>query len=459
MTVGTVKEVHPDTKDEIRLLQTISNSIGVTVENYQLLEDLKQKYAQIEEQAVTLRKQTREKDILLKVSQALSRNMNLDELSQVASRVVGTELGAERCGISLPTPDGSEIEIRGLFRPDTKDTRRLTGTRFSWQDFPDWSKIIKKGKPWVISKTSDLPTGSKTSRYFISQGIKSILGTGMFFGKKLVGILSITSVKEHRAFSQEEIKLIQTIGTQIAVAIENSRLFQMVKKHTQDLRDLSAQLMEVQENERKLIAEELHDMVGQMLQSMKMNLDRMRKNLGQRPQKLEGMMDWLLDTEKLLGQTIEDIRTLTFELRPSMLDDFGLIPTLRWYIENYSKRSNIKVTLKTRERGYRFAQEVEVAFYRIVQEALTNVAKHAQATEASVLVAEKDSTIILSVKDNGVGFDADKVLSTPRGEMGLFNIRERVNLLGGKFEIISRHRKGTTLNINIPSSEVKHEED
>jgi len=188
-----------------------------------------------------------------------------------------------------------------------------------------------------------------------------------------------------------------------------------------------------------------------MLQSMKMNLDRMKRNLSSRPQRLEGMDDWLLDTEELLGQTIEDIRTLTFELRPAMLDDFGLIPTLRWYIDNYARRSDIRVSLKTKDKDHRFPPEVEEALYRIIQEALTNVAKHAEATEASVSVSKKGSTAVLSVRDNGIGFDPQKALSVAKG-MGLASIKERVDMLGGGFEIISRPRKGTKLNIQIPFS-------
>jgi signal transduction histidine kinase len=366
-------------------------------------------------------------------------------------------MGVERCAVTLATEDGNQLEIKGLFSKKQADGHKLIGTKFLWGDIPAMTKAIKKGKPFVINDISDVPSKSKTREYFRKVGIKSVLGVGMFFGKKLVGILSITSIKEQKTFSQEETKLLQTMANQIAIAIENARLLEVIKKHTQDLRDLSAELMKVQENERKRIAQELHDEVGQMLQSMKMNLDRVKRNLSSKPQKLEGIDDWLLDTEKLLRQTIEDIRTLTFDLRPSMLDDFGLIPTLGWYIENYSRRSNIKVFLKAKDPKYRFPAEVEITLYRIIQEALTNVSKHAQATAASVLVSPRNGTVILSVRDNGAGFDTSKVLSAPRG-MGLLNIKERVNLLGGSFEINSRSRKGTRINITIPFSEVKHEE-
>jgi PAS domain S-box-containing protein len=451
LTAASMTEAHYYTKDEIRLLQTISNPIAVTIENYRLMEDLKQRLAQIRQQTRTLEKQTREQEILLKVSQALSRAMDLDEVSQVGSRVVGSALGAERCSVCLVREDGQHFEVRGVYSRQPAQGRMLTKMRFPWNDVPNVMRIVKKGKPFFIDSSSDLPSKSKTREHFRKTGIKTALGTGMFFGKKLVGLLSVTGVTEPRVFSQEETRLIQTMANQIAVAVENARLQQVVAKHAQDLKDLYSQLLKTTENERKRIAQELHDQVGQMLQSMKMNLDWIKRAFTSRPEKLEKMQDWLSDTEELLAQTIEDIRDLTFELRPSMLDDFGLIPALRSYVENYSTRSNIKVSLKIRDKEYLFPPEVVITLYRVVQEALTNVAKHANASLVSVSVSQRGSAAVLSVRDNGIGFDSDKWLSAPKG-MGLLNIKERVDMLGGSFEIISHPRKGTKLNIQIPFS-------
>ncbi len=447
--VGMTKKNRTFTEEETRLILTMANQLAIALQNCKLMEDLKKEHTLITEQAEMLKRQTLEKDILLKISRALSKTMDMDEVGKIASQVVGSALGVNRCVVTLATQDDNQLEIKGLYTKEQTDSGKLIGTKFSWDDIPAMSDMVKKGKFFAINDISDLPPRSKTKEYFLKAGINSVFGAGMFFGKKLIGILSISSSKAQEGLSQEEVKLIQTIANQIAVAIENARLLQVVKKHTGDLKELSSQLMKVQENERKRIAQELHDEVGQMLQSMKMNLDRIKRNLSSKPQKLEGIEDWLLDTEKLLGQTIDDIRTLTFELRPSMLDDFGLIPTLRWFIENYAKRSNIQISLKAKNQRYRFSPDIEVTLYRIIQEALTNVAKHAHATEVTVLVSKKDSSAILSVKDNGVGFDANRI-SLPWKGMGLLNIRERVNLLGGNFEIISRPMKGTRININIP---------
>ena len=451
ITAGTTEKLHNYTKEELRLLQTVSNPIAVSIENYLLLEDLKQ-------QAQTLKKQTHEKDILLNVIQALSQTMELDEVFKVSTQIVASALEVDRCAVFVPTPDGKHVEVKGIFSQEKREIQKVVGTKYPTGDDPRWRDLVAKRRHFFLDITLESLPSDELREHCLREGIKSVFITGMFFGKRFVGILAISCTKEHKTFSPDEIRLIQTIANQIAVALENARLMQVVKVHSQELKQLSSQLMKAHESERKKIAQELHDEVGQMLQSMKMNLDRIRRNLTGEPTRLEDTKDWLIDTEKLLSQTIDDIRTLTFDLRPSMLDDFGLISTLRWYIEDFTKRSNIQVVLKGKEEKYRFPLEIEINLYRIIQEALTNVAKHSQATEVTIFLSQKDSTqtggrlptVILSVKDNGVGFDAGTLLSSPHKGMGVFNMKERVNLLGGSFEIISQPHKGTRVNVKIP---------
>ncbi len=451
ITVSSITKVHHYTSAETRLLQTIASPIATTIENRMLVEDLKN-------QAGNLEKQTREKDILLKVSQSLSQTMDLSEITKVASQVIGTALGVDRCSIILLTSDGNHVEVKGMYSKLAWREQKLVGKQYSVNIDKYWKTVIKKRKVLVINDIAKSSQRGIIQEHHLKEGLKSLLVTGMFFGKKLLGVLALSSLEEVRTFVPDEIKLVQAIANQVAVAIENARLVQVVKIHTQELKELSSQLMKAQENERKKIAQELHDQVGQMLQSMKMNLDRIKRFLSADPQRIGETKDWLVDIESLLSQTIDDIRTLTFDLRPSMLDDFGLFSTLRWYLDDYTRRSNLKVFLKGKEEKYRFPLEVEVNLYRIIQEALTNVAKHAQATEVVVFLSRKHSTAILSVKDNGKGFDAHKLLSSPHKGTGIFNMNERVNLLGGSFEIVSEPGKGTRVNVKIPFTEVKYEE-
>jgi PAS domain S-box-containing protein len=459
LTAGTTKKTHQYTQEEIRLLRAISDPVAVAIENYQLLEDLRQRYGQIEEQATTLKKQTWEKDILLRISQALSKAMSPDQVSRVASEEVGAAMGADRCAVLLAGPDRETLEVRALFFKNHPGARRIIGRKFPAGESRHLKESIGKGKTLVLHRPGRLPDIGRAKRYWLEAGIKSTLAAGMFFGRTLVGVLSISFINEDRTFTRDESKLIQAIANQIAIAVENARLLQEVEKHGRNVRRLAAELMNAQENVRKNIAQELHDHEGQMLLAMKMNLDRMQRDLSARPDHPKATEELLSDTRELLAQTIEEIRTLTFELSPPMLEDFGVLPALKWLIERFAKRSGIQFSLKTKGKERRYPKETEVALFRIAQEALANASKHARATEVSILVCYQTSGVVMSVRDNGVGFNPKQVLSAPRGEMGLLNIKERVDMLGGKFEIVSQPRKGTTLNINIPSSEVKHEED
>jgi len=459
LTASTIRETHQYTQEEIKLLRAISDPVAVAIENYQLLEDLRQRYGQIEEQATTLKKQTWEKDILLRISQALSKAMSPDQVSRVASEEVGAAMGADRCAVLLAGPDRETLEVRALFFKNHPGARRIIGRKFPAGESRHLKESIGKGKTLVLHRPGRLPDIGRAKRYWLEAGIKSTLAAGMFFGRTLVGVLSISFINEDRTFTRDESKLIQSVANQIAIAVENARLLEEVEKQGKNVRRLAAELMNAEENARKNIAQELHDHEGQMLLAMKMNLDRMQRDLSARPDHPEATVELLADTRELLAQTIEEIRTLTFELRPPVLEDFGLVPALKWLLNRFARRSGIQFSLSTKGKERRYSKEIEVALFRIAQEAVANASKHARATEVSVLVSHQASNILMSVRDNGIGFDAEKMMSSPRGGMGLLNIKERVSLLGGKLEIASRPRKGTTLNINIPSSEVKHEED
>jgi PAS domain S-box-containing protein len=459
LTVSTTEKTHQYTQEEIRLLRAISDPVAVTIENYQLLEDLQHEYGQIEEQATRLKKQSREKDILLRVSQALSKAMNPDQVSRVASEVVGAAMGVDRCAVMLAGPDAGTLEVRALFSKDHRSTRKAVGLKLPAGESRHFKESIGKGKTLILSRSGRQPDTDQAKRQWLRAGIKSTLAAGMFFGQALVGVLSVSFTQEDRDFTRDEDKLIRAIASQVAIAVENARLMEEVEKHSTSVRRLAAELMNAQENVRKNIAQELHDHEGQMLLAMKMNLDRMQRDLSARPDHPKATEELLSDTRELLAQSIEEIRTLTFELSPPMLEDFGLLPALKWLLERFAKRSGIQFSLKTKGKERRYPRETEVALFRIAQEALANASKHARATEVSILVSYQMSSIVMSVRDNGVGFNPKQVLSSPRGEMGLLNIKERVDMLGGKFEIVSRPRKGTILNIHIPSSEVKHEED
>ena len=215
------------------------------------------------------------------------------------------------------------------------------------------------------------------------------------------------------------------------------------------MQTLSSQIIQAQEEERKRISRELHDEASQALVAAKINLEMIEKSL---PSNLEEVTTRLVETSSLLVSTLENLRRLSYDLRPSMLDDLGLIPTLRWYTESYAKRLGIPINFKITALDKRLDLEIETAIYRIVQEALTNIAKYAQAKEVHISLEKKGSRLITKVEDNGKGFTLKTSVS---GEnyyqgSGILGMKERIYNLGGTFHIESKQGVGTKLLVEIP---------
>lgn len=211
-----------------------------------------------------------------------------------------------------------------------------------------------------------------------------------------------------------------------------------LKKSAEQLQTLSRRLMEVQELERRNIALELHDEIGQVLTGLKLTLEVSKKL----PAAEVG--DSLAQASGLVNELMARVRKLSLDLRPAMLDDLGLLPTLLWQIEHYTAQTHVKVNFKhSGLERQRFAPEVETAAYRVVQEALTNVARHANVPEARVQVWTDQDKLSIEVADAGQGFDLETVVA--RETSGLTGMRERATLAGGQLQIKSRPGEGTRL--------------
>ncbi len=232
--------------------------------------------------------------------------------------------------------------------------------------------------------------------------------------------------------------------------IERDRLFEAIAQQRQQLRVLNRKLTEVQEAERKELARELHDELGQALTAINMDLVAIKNLLPANA--YHTIEEHLTEASQLTEQTLKQVREMSLNLRPAMLDDLGLVPTLRWYIKQFSRRVGIEAELKVVEPERRLPPTVETSMFRIVQEGLTNVTRHAEATLVQVLLQQDVNTYNLEIKDNGCGFDVEAVLNhqTETQGAGLFGIRERVTLMGGELHIYARPGEGTRLSIEIP---------
>jgi len=222
-------------------------------------------------------------------------------------------------------------------------------------------------------------------------------------------------------------------------------MLERLETNQSELQRLPARVLRAQEEERRRIARELHDETSQALTSVIVGLKALER--AGRPCEIQELVS---DLRATVAETLEAVHRMALELRPSALDELGLFPALRSYVKEYSAKHGIEVDLQTSGPQGRLPAEVEVAAYRVVQEALTNAAKYSGSPRVAVKLAVEDCTLTAVVRDEGRGFDPASVAPSREGGLGLFGMRERVALLSGQFEVLSAPGAGTTIAARIP---------
>jgi len=248
-------------------------------------------------------------------------------------------------------------------------------------------------------------------------------------------------------FTEDSLETLTAIGRQIGIAVENASLYEEMRLTEALRRQLLERGIDLQEEERRRIARDLHDQTSQRLTSMLMTLGV----LGE-AESLAEMQVYIRDLREMAAQTLDEVHDLALELRPRLLDDLGLAAALRHYAREFQHRVHIPVDLQALGLDdERLPARVETALYRIAQEALTNVAKHAQARSIGVLLERRDASVVMIVEDDGKGFDVSQVMGTHVDEknLGLYGMRERAFLLGGRLTIESAPAMGTSVFVEI----------
>jgi len=227
---------------------------------------------------------------------------------------------------------------------------------------------------------------------------------------------------------------------------ELTRRYQENERARGELKELSARLVSAQEEERRAISRELHDEVGQSLSALLMEAGNAAARVpADSAPDLKEIRRHVDSIRKLAEASVNVIRNMTLLLRPSMLDDFGLAPALEWQAREVSKRTGLRVHVAAEESVGDLPDALKTCIYRVVQEALHNCARHSQARAVKVVVEQESSKIVLTVEDDGRGFDTRRV----RG-LGLVGMEERVNHLGGVFHVRSRPGAGTKIAVELP---------
>jgi two-component system sensor histidine kinase UhpB len=243
----------------------------------------------------------------------------------------------------------------------------------------------------------------------------------------------------------------QDITKQKLIEEEKVQLFEAVSQQSEQLRALTGRLVEVQELERKRLTQELHDQVGRNLTALGLNLNIIGAELAGTELESSQIRTRLNDSLALVEQTTESIRDVMADLRPPVLDDYGLVAALKWYGDLLASRADFSITIRGEEPAPRLNPPLENALFRISQEALTNAVKHAQATQLTVTVEADAETVRLVIADDGIGFEATHASQIGgRQSWGLLTMTERAEAVGGRCWIESVPGGGTRVIIKVP---------
>ena len=268
-------------------------------------------------------------------------------------------------------------------------------------------------------------------------------------------IAAIHQATQRRLWATLGIALLASVAIGLTAALYAGRLEDRLQRqrardvqNARELQELSSKLITAQEEERRTIARELHDEVGQVLTAIKVELSLAQRKIdatGGPPQLLD-------DSRSVVESALATVRDLSHLLHPALLDDLGLPAAIDWYLRSFGVRHGLNVEVLHERMDERLTQEIEASAYRIVQEALTNVAKHATATRCRVYLQRLPTTVLITVEDDGIGFDAGVVQRTgERRGLGLIGIRERVSELRGSLRIESAPGKGTRITVELPA--------
>lgn len=266
---------------------------------------------------------------------------------------------------------------------------------------------------------------------------------------QIVGVMNFCGDAE-ASFSGETVRLLNLLATMAALAVENAYLYQEADARARLRRQLLAREIKVQEEERRRIARELHDEVGQSLTGLIMSLDAVEQAFLADGHGKGHLHHYLTEARDIASGTLQEIRRVIFDLRPTLLDDLGLAAAVDWYAKTSLAKAGIQPIVRASGLDGRLPQRVEIALYRLVQEAVANVIKHSYARKCTISLTWSDGVVEAAVEDDGRGFDPDKIGQAGEEHLGIVGMQERVRSLGGQFTIDSRPGGGTRVHIRIP---------
>jgi PAS domain S-box-containing protein len=415
----------PFTVADLTLLTQLANHAAIAVENDRLLE--------AERQARTIA------ETLCAANLALTQSLDLDTVLAVLLECLKQIIPYDSANVMLLEDDTrlSVAAMRGYERwTAPEQTRAIT---FDTTSSPHFSALLTERKSVLIADINQYPDWERRAG---TEHVMSWFGIPLVASGTVIGLYSVDK-SEPGFFTVAHLRLAEALASQAGAALQNARLFAEIRQSREHLQTLSHRLVNVQEIERREIARELHDEIGQVLTGLKLMLDMAaRLPPGQ-------VASRLAETRAVLNDLMVRVRNLSLDLRPTILDDMGLLPALQWHFERYTGQTGVQVICRHNGIDRRFRAEIETTVYRVVQEALTNVARYAHVHEVRVRLLADQEWMRVRIDDQGQGFDLERIQTT-HTTSGLAGMRERAVLLGGELTIESSPGEGTHIIAELP---------
>lgn len=401
------------TEEDEEIVTLLAGQAAVAIENARLYE--------------ASARWSRQLQSLEEVGNALATETELDRLLDLVVRRLRELLGARVVALALPS-GGEDLRFAAA-AGDVAD--ELLGETFPRSTSKSGRVIARRRSERVDSVIDDPEVNPEVTR-------RAAARTGMWVPliarDRVIGVIEIHDKEGPDArFSDEDLRLAETFAARAAVAVE---LSQRVAQ------DALRRVVQTQEQERRRLARELHDETGQALTSILLGLKPLEDALSDHPAHAA-----VAELREHVVTALQDVRRLAVELRPAVLDDYGLVPALERLTESFGEQTGIRVDFSSALGETRLPSDIETALYRVVQESLTNIVKHAHARSVSVSVARRPTAVAAVIEDDGVGFDQRTVRDDA---IGLLGMRERLALLDGRLEVESRSGAGTTIVAEIP---------
>jgi len=309
---------------------------------------------------------------------------------------------------------------------------------------------IFQDSPVIFSEPEDIPAHAAAEKELLAKrGVRSLLMLPVHISRKHSGFLSISYLMSHiGSITEDDISILQTAADIIGAALSEYNTSNDFRRSREELRLLTARLESIREEERSRIARELHDELGQNLTALRLEIASLFKKLPRPSKQISDKVGSMLD---LVDTTIKSVKRLSSELRPRILDDLGLVTAIQWLIKDFENRTGTTCDCTMLSDDVELGKKLSTTLFRICQEALTNIARHSEASKAFIVLEKDEEKVELEVRDNGVGI-SEKTLANPLS-LGILGIRERVSLLGGTVSIHGAPGRGTALKVTIPLPE------